>query len=48
MNCHILYLSKLFLSLMSKNSVLEEFRVKKICGHPRRDLLKRILKVSNA
>ena len=36
-----------FLSPMSKNSVLEEFKSKKISSHPGRDLLKSTLKVRN-
>ena len=36
-----------FLSPMSKNSVLEEFKSKKISSHPERDLLKSTLKVRN-
>jgi len=41
-------LSSCFLSPMSKNSVLEELRVREIGSHPGRDLLKGILKVGNA
>jgi len=40
--CGVVYFAKI-----SRNSVLERLRVKKICSHPGRDILKSIWKVSN-
>jgi len=41
-------LSSCFLSPMSKNSVLEELRVRRLASHPGRDLMKGILQVGDA
>ena len=40
-------LASWFLSLMSKNSVLEEFKSEKISSHRGRDLLRSALKMRN-